>query len=611
MGMFEYTPQQTQVQISDIPQVKTTSKAAEAFDAISTMVNSVGTAYKNKQQIDYYVESLGLKEDKLGEKAKLQEQTNLFNNNEAKIIDTDNKINILIGEGKVGEAKTLLETLKGTRAEYEIKDNVQKTNDMYNKFDTLVNKHQTVFTALDKKDAEIGFESKMHTSLVTNFTRTDMDILIANGKILNKTPYEVNDKVASSIASTLIEQYTAENKLLTPIQQFTNLVTVKNNYIGKMKELGITPETPKYGETQAKIQELLNTIQDSQVTKARAIAQGTNKGALINALEEARGMGADKQVLTSILEDYNKTINKKLAEEAKANAAYNKGDIESSDIRAEDKKKIKNNVGIALLNGDWGTVKNFVSTNPYSFSVVKEEANTKVTSILSSLGQYKPDQQLNILKALDKTIDGGYQQFGDAIVSDSILNDIKIMKTVIGRGGDSTKVYATFLTAKKENVAMIDLPKDVDTAIKVIAKTDPIAAKKLREGAQLDSSLGNNVTGQSIKDEYDLRHKKRILANIEVTPSFLNMAGISTRYNDAEKNVIMGMIKTKLLVKPGKGGYLTTENIANNDYSFKTNLEGRVILERKDKSPIQLEPSQYVINPKDIAIKLKQLGLRK
>ena len=76
------------------------------------------------------------------------------------------------------------------------------------------------------------------------------------------------------------------------------------------------------------------------------------------------------------------------------------------------------------------------------------------------------------------------------------------MKTVIGRGGDSTKVYSTFLTAKQQNVATIDLPKDVDTAIKVIAKTDPIAAKIISEGAKLDLSLGNNVTKQSIKDEY-------------------------------------------------------------------------------------------------------------
>ena len=47
-------------------------------------------------------------------------------------------------------------------------------------------------------------------------------------------------------------------------------------------------------------------------------------------------------ILPEDYERYNELLS--MAEEAKANAAYNRGDIESSDIRAEDKKKIKNDV---------------------------------------------------------------------------------------------------------------------------------------------------------------------------------------------------------------------------------------------------------------------------
>jgi len=57
MGMFEYTPQKTQPQVSDIPQVKTESRIGAAFDSLSKAVSSVGTAVKEVNQIDYYFDN--------------------------------------------------------------------------------------------------------------------------------------------------------------------------------------------------------------------------------------------------------------------------------------------------------------------------------------------------------------------------------------------------------------------------------------------------------------------------------------------------------------------------------------------------------------------------
>ena len=578
MGMFEYTPQQTQVQISDIPQVKTTSKAAEAFDAISTMVKTVGTAYYNAEQIDYQTakaeEKLKKETAAEAEKIKKEENSKLISGYSVQLaIDKDN-----------------LQKSFGTNAYPKIKQKFVTDWDI-NKFknitdDPVANDNfikqilvqDNEFVKLEREERKkneqntaSNFLNSINSLQLITVDNYSTYLAYRPGDDANATTDFIKDVGNKIKLNAQTEFRKKPDGSIDNVNSYYGLKAVKDGFVSQMGTLNLKDhfETDK---VVIQFDTLLKELANAAKSELNQALEGRDVNLVMKKANEVASLG---YFPIDLLNDDIKKFSYKLKdtkdhtkEQLNAFAVLNPLQVpfDTPDLTGKTKNVMENAIIEKFYKNDVTAVLGAVSINKGEVSgILNKEVTRQIQSIGNSKSNEEAAQKIQQLK-------GMVLQYSSSagLISNENYEALNVAETLIKTNDVKNyyTAYTTYYTNKNTGVTIQPLNKKdpVFRAIEKAADGDPIVLNEINKQVNAFQMLGQPVDVAMI-EKISIPYKRVKVGDNKIAPSVLKAMGASGDADTLEIYVdtfVDTLVKNKQWNKESadkfkKGGYILTE----------------------------------------------------
>lgn len=556
--MFSYTPVQSQVQINSMPMINTKSKAAEAFDSISSIVSSVGNAYVNGKEIDYQQsvrdKAAAKEQAKIEADLKKEKDNQLYQDYQTSISQQVATINNYLVAGKTQEAFTEFQNLQGWAGQLPVNDNTLLTSQLDEKILTATNGYRETFTTIAQKDAGIKYSSSLNTSVSLGMSKIDYELLGQQASAAGKLDKH-EDTVTSTLYNTTVSQIQATSKDSDLVTKFKTVTEAKNALLNKFKEFGIKEDNTNYIKYNGELNNLQQKIADTMLEQSRSIAQGVDRKALVTSLNEVAATGyVEKEEIEAVLENFDKKKKENTEKINVNNNAINNpftADLSDPLLSKKTKVIIKEAYRTAILNNDWTSLTTAMENN---VAQVKSVTSEFFATELATLGGSANNQEA--VSKINKLYSIATSGADTNTVSKDVVGDLLLAKGIIETTGVKD-FWTNYSTAKKNELAGVEsiseqrlkyvrnnLPNDIEGQAAVLRKINAMSLQ------------GLNVTTATV-DSLIEPYKPIVIDKNSYSKNVASALNLSGKYKDDYLDVFLNqLVNNKRMTAADKQEFL-------------------------------------------------------